>query len=247
MRRALTTGLALYLGLGGVLSSPVQVQAPFELNKDNTPEVEGIPAASELKFFFPLILSIAFHRGGLFVGCATEIERTGANPHCCNPEPPRQLRGRFLHITDMHPDPLYRAGTTVSTACHRNRPKKEKPRAGYLGTPYEFVIFSFLSFSLSLPKALAEIFWICKGRAVAECLILIFPCYREKCDSPLELTNYTLDHLEKHWTDHIDFVICASRLVIYAINLHSDLPLCSSRAMARCLTLLVLVGGIRDR
>ena len=69
-----------------------------------------------------------------------EIESTEANPGRFNPEPPRQLQGRFLHITDMHPDPLYRPGAALSTACHRNRPKKEPERAGYLGTPYEFVI-----------------------------------------------------------------------------------------------------------
>ena len=53
MRRALTTGLALYIGLGRVLSSPVQVQVPFELNKDHTPEVEDVLGpGSELKLFF---------------------------------------------------------------------------------------------------------------------------------------------------------------------------------------------------
>lgn len=31
--------------------------------------------------------------------------------------------------------------------------------------------------------------------------------YRE-CDSPLRLTNFTLDYLEKHWSSEIDFVIC---------------------------------------
>ena len=52
MRRALTTGLALYLGLGRVLSSPVQVQAPFELSKENITEVEvenSSASASELR------------------------------------------------------------------------------------------------------------------------------------------------------------------------------------------------------
>lgn len=53
MRRALTTGLALYLGLGGVLGTPVQVQAPFELNKESVPEIEGKPtSASEFELFF---------------------------------------------------------------------------------------------------------------------------------------------------------------------------------------------------
>lgn len=46
MRRALTSGLVLYLGLTGVLSSPVQVQAPFELNNENIPRVEDIPPST---------------------------------------------------------------------------------------------------------------------------------------------------------------------------------------------------------
>ena len=29
-----------------------------------------------------------------------------------------------------------------------------------------------------------------------------------ECDSPLRLTNYTLDFLEKNWASQIDFVIC---------------------------------------
>lgn len=126
MRRAVTTGLTLYLGLRGVLGSPVQAQAPFELNNENISKVEEIPPSTK---------------------------------------PPRQLQGRFLHITDMHPDPLYRVGGSVSSGCHRKRPKKETARAGYLGTPYE------------------------------------------DCDSPLALTNYTLDYIEENWVDHVDFVI----------------------------------------
>ena len=30
------------------------------------------------------------------------------------------------------------------------------------------------------------------------------------CDSPFALTNFTLDHLEKHWADEVDFVVCPS-------------------------------------
>lgn len=48
----------------------------------------------------------------------------------------RTLKGRFLHITDMHPDPHYRKGASESSACHRKEPKKERPRAGYYGLPY---------------------------------------------------------------------------------------------------------------
>ncbi|KAH8118273.1 Metallo-dependent phosphatase-like protein, partial [Phellopilus nigrolimitatus] len=73
--------------------------------------------------------------------------------------------GRFLHLTDMHPDPHYRIDASESTACHRRKPKKEKERGGYYGLPYG------------------------------------------DCDSPLTLTNFTLDFLEKHWADEVDFVI----------------------------------------
>uniref|UniRef100_A0A0W0FJR2 Uncharacterized protein n=1 Tax=Moniliophthora roreri TaxID=221103 RepID=A0A0W0FJR2_MONRR len=78
---------------------------------------------------------------------------------------PRQLQGRFLQITDMHPDPYYIENTSASKACHRKKPKKKKNRAGYYGTAYS------------------------------------------ECDSPLRLTSYTLNFLEKNWAPHIDFVI----------------------------------------
>ncbi|KAJ3778876.1 endopolyphosphatase [Lentinula raphanica] len=78
---------------------------------------------------------------------------------------PRQLQGRFLHITDLHPDPFYVPGTSISKACHRKIPKNEENRAGYYGTPYS------------------------------------------ECDSPLTLTNYTLDFLEDHWAGDVDFVV----------------------------------------
>ncbi|KAJ3880320.1 Metallo-dependent phosphatase-like protein [Lentinula edodes] len=49
---------------------------------------------------------------------------------------PRKLHGRFLQITDLHPDPFYLPGTSTSKACHRKIPKEEQKRAGYYGTPY---------------------------------------------------------------------------------------------------------------
>ncbi|KAH7914346.1 hypothetical protein BJ138DRAFT_1133448 [Hygrophoropsis aurantiaca] len=76
-----------------------------------------------------------------------------------------RLHGRFLHISDMHPDPHYKSGASQSSACHRKKPKKEQ-RSGYYGTPFS------------------------------------------ECDSPFTLTNFTLDFLDEHWSDEIDFVIC---------------------------------------
>lgn len=65
MRRALTAGLTLYLTLGGVLSSPVEVQVPFELNKEDIPEVKHTStSASELQLWLfyshpPIVAALA--------------------------------------------------------------------------------------------------------------------------------------------------------------------------------------------
>jgi len=37
-----------------------------------------------------------------------------------------ELKGRFLHVTDFHPDPHYIAGATFETGCHRKPKKKGK-------------------------------------------------------------------------------------------------------------------------
>lgn len=72
-----------------------------------------------------------------------------------------QLKGRFLHLTDLHPDPLYTFNSSEATACHVHSKKdqqqvledawaegedgrlrawsgrrgEEDDRAGYWGTP----------------------------------------------------------------------------------------------------------------
>lgn len=43
-----------------------------------------------------------------------------------------ELKGRFLHITDFHPDPHYVAGATFESGCHR-LPKKKKKGKGVDG------------------------------------------------------------------------------------------------------------------
>ncbi|OSX60399.1 hypothetical protein POSPLADRAFT_1066706 [Postia placenta MAD-698-R-SB12] len=50
--------------------------------------------------------------------------------------PARKLQGRFLHITDMHPDPHYKLDASEKSACHRKKPKNAQPRSGYYGMPY---------------------------------------------------------------------------------------------------------------
>lgn len=51
-------------------------------------------------------------------------------------EPRRKLQGRFLHITDIHPDPYYRVDSSEKKACHRGKPKEGKRIAGYYGLPF---------------------------------------------------------------------------------------------------------------
>jgi hypothetical protein len=54
-------------------------------------------------------------------------------------EPQRRVapaRGRFLHVTDLHPDPFYLAGVAATHACHRARKaKKGAARSGAWGAP----------------------------------------------------------------------------------------------------------------
>ncbi|KAL6242106.1 Endopolyphosphatase [Rhinocladiella similis] len=58
---------------------------------------------------------------------------------------PRKLQGRFLHITDIHPDPFYKAHSNPNQACHSG-----KGQTGYFGaevtdcdTPFSLVNATF--------------------------------------------------------------------------------------------------------
>ncbi|SCV73688.1 BQ2448_6118 [Microbotryum intermedium] len=44
-----------------------------------------------------------------------------------------KLHGRFLHLTDMHPDPFYLFNSSEAASCHTHSPTKGS-RAGYWGT-----------------------------------------------------------------------------------------------------------------
>ncbi|KAG2141710.1 Metallo-dependent phosphatase-like protein [Suillus bovinus] len=50
--------------------------------------------------------------------------------------PDRKLHGRFLHITDIHPDSYYAKGTSQSSQCHRKERSDGHQRASYYGTPF---------------------------------------------------------------------------------------------------------------
>lgn len=45
----------------------------------------------------------------------------------------KTLHGRFLHITDMHPDLYYVEGTSIDEVCHRDKPRNAKDYAPRFG------------------------------------------------------------------------------------------------------------------
>ncbi len=122
--------------------------------------------------------------------------------HFTRPDAPRKLHGRFIQITDMHPDPYYKAHKSLDNACHRKKPKKKKDRADFWGTAYSY---GFLNACRHVLHASRE------------------------CDSPLRLTNYTLDFLDKHWSSEIDFVVCQC-----AISVSVSLSLIYCRDRRQC-------------
>ncbi|BEI80477.1 hypothetical protein CcaverHIS002_0110060 [Cutaneotrichosporon cavernicola] len=102
-------------------------------------------------------------------------------------KPKRQLTGRFMHVTDFHPDPYYKVKATLESGCHRlkgeqdpeeeykrrrkNRGKNRMDRddedieAGEWGTPIS------------------------------------------DCDSPITLVDLAFDWLKKEWVEQVDFVV----------------------------------------
>lgn len=79
---------------------------------------------------FPVLLS------ALAIAPTTTVKAADATLGEFKPRSHKHLRGRFLHITDMHPDQHYIVGASLSSYCHRHRPRKEHVRAGYFGIPF---------------------------------------------------------------------------------------------------------------
>lgn len=98
-----------------------------------------------------LALSIAVVVLGLQVassplGAAVQVPLSmqGDVPEALDISRPKKLHGRFLHITDIHPDGHYKAHAAESKACHRKNPKKKsKNVSGYYGTSYSECDSSF--------------------------------------------------------------------------------------------------------
>ncbi|KAI0650721.1 Metallo-dependent phosphatase-like protein [Trametes meyenii] len=84
-----------------------------------------------LDFKALLVFFLVFAQDGLGSPAQAPLEVSTISP-----KPRRKLQGRFLHITDIHPDPYYRVGSSEKKACHRGTPKEGKRTAGYYGLPF---------------------------------------------------------------------------------------------------------------
>ncbi|KAL7424914.1 Endopolyphosphatase [Cryptotrichosporon argae] len=100
----------------------------------------------------------------------------------------RELKGRFLHITDFHPDPHYVTGGTFDSGCHR-KPDKDDKGKGRVG---DVDGLEDEDDGADLGKDGTAGRW---GSAVSD------------CDSPMSLVNHTFDWLKKEWADEVDFVV----------------------------------------
>ncbi|WVW86650.1 hypothetical protein I302_108704 [Kwoniella bestiolae CBS 10118] len=117
----------------------------------------------------------------------------------------RPLKGRFLHITDIHPDPHYKAGATFDSGCHRRSKDKGKKKKGKgkivevdlaLDTEQEGEDEDDEESDMEMLKDKKDLDLAGKwGTAVS------------KCDTPLSLVNITFDWLKEEWRDEIDFIV----------------------------------------
>jgi len=99
------------------------------------------------------------------------------NPYAKRPLPP--LTGRFIHITDIHPDPYYVTNGTAKSSCHN---VEKESIDGRFGTTRK-------------PK------YMHMGRGGA------WGAPATICDSSMKMVNHTFEWLKESWRDKVDFVI----------------------------------------
>lgn len=133
---------------------------------------------------YPRVRSVArrmLYSSGLILvlaSCLQSIPTTSAQVDEPYDPDVSRLVGRFLHITDIHPDEHYITGGSISSSCHRNatdddddgmrvmRPgRTDGGIGGVYGSPYSI------------------------------------------CDSPFSLANATFDWIDKNLINNIDFVV----------------------------------------
>ncbi|BGP17928.1 hypothetical protein JCM10213_003936 [Rhodosporidiobolus nylandii] len=115
---------------------------------------------------------------------------------------PPALKGRFLHLTDLHPDPHYRVGASEDKACHfKQRRKKKKGKKGknrkggkelamYEEEDEEKDDGELEELKKDKPREAG--YW---GLPISD------------CDTPLTLINATFDWLKENFRGEVDFVV----------------------------------------
>ncbi|WWD20090.1 hypothetical protein CI109_104564 [Kwoniella shandongensis] len=123
-----------------------------------------------------------------FVGPSPQLAHSGGKLRTNKKRP---LKGRFLHITDIHPDPYYKTGATFDSGCH-SKPKKGKDKGKGKGKLDEDGDGSDEIEEIILGKEDLAGKW---GSGVSD------------CDTPMSLVNITFDWLKKEWAHEVDFVV----------------------------------------
>ncbi|KAJ9103657.1 hypothetical protein QFC19_004232 [Naganishia cerealis] len=123
----------------------------------------------------------------------TKLWKTGKDIE----EPERVLKGRFIHITDFHPDPHYITGGTFDSGCHRGSDED---------TVSESLQMSSGASSAILPhgnKTVADIY----NKKDQDDVAGKWGSGLSDCDSPMSLVNLTFEWLQKEWANEVDFVV----------------------------------------
>ncbi|KAI9596602.1 Metallo-dependent phosphatase-like protein [Syncephalis fuscata] len=148
-------------------------------------------------------------------------------------EPPTPLYGRFLHLTDMHPDHHYKEGNKVKYQCHRSQKESpptitsEEERVERRDSCHA-IIYRHAALTVSAHEAspqdeedttMPKSFPRPPRYKMGDAKPLGMPL--TKCDSPWSLINGTVDWLLKHVVGHrkghedhgkehlgVDFIIC---------------------------------------
>ncbi|KAG0200130.1 Endopolyphosphatase [Mortierella sp. GBA30] len=114
--------------------------------------------------------------------CSASVLSLSALPACSSAESSSGLVGRFLHITDIHPDEHYLNGAAVSTFCHTILSTSQDDANGSLR--------SFLDEDGDKPAVGGY-----------------YGAPHTMCDSPFTLANATFDWIDKNLVGSIDFVV----------------------------------------
>ncbi|BGO93180.1 hypothetical protein NBRC10512_007569 [Rhodotorula toruloides] len=120
----------------------------------------------------------------------------------------RPLKGRFIHITDVHPDPFYRTGASEDEACHFKEKKKKKKKKKGKGKKGKGKAFGTEGWSVAdgiEADDEDEVDALVKPDGARDAGYWGLPV--SDCDTPLSLVNATFDWLEKHFKGEVDFVV----------------------------------------